>query len=261
MVAKTKIKQSFSAASLSYDSVAFLQRKVGKLLLQQIDFIGQIDTLLDLGCGTGFLIDEFMRQNSYTPKQVLALDIAESMLHIARSKLENNSSVTYLCADAETLPLKPDSVDIVISNLALQWCRDLEKAFSDVKRILKLEGRFIFTTFGSSTLKELKNAWKDVDDYAHVNTFQSVAQITELLRGAGFNVVEVEARTYISTYESVWDLMAELKQLGAQTVMAGQNKQITSKAAMNRMIYAYQRLSENGLISATFEVIMVEARL
>lgn len=261
MLAKTRIRQSFATASGSYDSVALLQRNVGKTLLQCAGVIGgQLDTVVDLGCGTGFLVNELLEQKACIPEQIVALDIAVPMLQIARNKLKSHRSIVYLCADAEFLPFQPQSADLVISNLAFQWCDNLEKVFSDVKRILKPEGRFFFTTFGPSTLHELKSAWGEVDDYTHVNTFYSGPQLTDVLNQAGFQQVELEIRSYISTYESVWELMAELKQLGAKTVMAGRNKQLTSKAAMQRMICAYQKQDENGLVPATFEVLMAAVR-
>jgi malonyl-CoA O-methyltransferase len=261
MLPKTKIKQSFAVASSSYDSAALLQRNVGINLLQRVENIGQVDTVVDLGCGTGFLVTEILGQNIGMPQQIIALDIVLPMLQIARNKLNNNKNITYLCADAECLPLQPQSVDLVISNLAFQWCDNLEKTFADIKRVLKPEGQFYFTTFGARTLHELKSAWREADDYNHVNTFYNSAQLQSFLLQAGFQKFELETRSYTSTYKSVWDLMTELKQLGAHTVLEGSNKQLTSKSAMQRMISAYQQQEENGRIPATFEVIMVAVRV
>jgi malonyl-CoA O-methyltransferase len=260
MSAKIRIRQSFATASKSYDSVADLQRNVGNALLQRIGAIGKLDTLVDLGCGTGFLIDKLIKQKICMPEQFIALDIAVPMLKTARNKLKDNDSIAYICSDLEFLPLQSQSVDLVISNLAFQWCGNLEETFSGIKRTLKLEGQFFFTTFGSRTLHELKSAWQEVDDYAHVNTFCDTAQLTDSLKKAGFQQIELEARNYISTYGSVWDLMSELKQLGAHTVMEGCNKQFTSRSAMQRMIGAYQKQDGNGLIPATFEVITAAVR-
>ncbi len=259
MLAKNKIKQSFATAAIAYDSVALLQRNVGGSLLQRIGTVGQVDTVVDLGCGTGFLTYGLLEQASQKPRHVIALDIAVPMLQTARSKLHNHHSVSYLCADAEHLPVQPQSVDLAVSNLSFQWC-NLEKAFRDTKRILKPGGRFVFTTFGASTLHELKSAWKEVDDYKHVNTFYNDAQLTDLLQAAGFQQIELDTKPYISIYESVWDLMSELKQLGAHTVMEGCNKRLTTKAKMQRMICAYQKQDDNGLVPATFEVITASAK-
>jgi malonyl-CoA O-methyltransferase len=259
MLTKRKIKQSFAAAAPTYDRVALLQNNVGNSLLQRIRMTGQVDTLVDLGCGTGFLAHGLMAQATLQPRQIIALDIAVPMLETARTKLKKNNSINYLCADAENLPIQPQSVDMVVSNLSLQWC-NLEKVFSDSKRILKPGSRFYFTTFGANTLQELKSAWQEVDDYNHVNDFYNIDQLSGLLEDAGFHQIELESKPYISVYESVWDLMAELKQLGAHTVIAGCNKHLTTRANMHRMICAYQKQDGSGLVPATFEVITVSAK-
>lgn len=261
MLAKIRIKRSFATASTTYDNVAMLQRNVGKTLLQHIKADESFNAVLDLGCGTGFISHEFLRQNSCTPEQIIAVDIAEAMLHKARAKLQNYGTVTYLCADAELLPLLPQSVDLVLSNLAFQWCGNLEKTLSDIKRILKPEGRLAFTTFGLRTLHELKSAWREVDSYTHVNDFHSAAQVTEFLQQAGFQQIKLETYSFVSTYGTVWDLMAELKQLGAHTIMTGGNKRFTRRATMRHMANVYQKQVENDLIHATFEVILAVVKL
>ncbi len=246
-------------ASTSYDNVAALQRSVGKSLLQHVKQVDGCDIVLDLGCGTGDLSSQFLQQETcvpgHIPQQLIALDIALPMLQITRNKLQNSCSVTYLCADAECLPLPPHSVDKVISNLALQWCGDLEKTLRGIKYILKSEGTLLFTTFGASTLQELKSAWAGVDDYDHVNHFYSMEQLAQILQRTGFHPITLETESYLPTYESVWGLMAELKQLGAHTVMARGNKYLTTKTTMQRMINAYPKQDEDGAVVATFEVI------
>lgn len=260
MLTKIKIKQSFAAASSSYDSVALLQRTVGESLLQWVETINQGEIIVDLGCGTGFLTGGLSKQFIGQPERIIAIDIAMPMLNAARHKLSDKPDVVYLCADAEKLPFQAESIDIILSNLAFQWCNNLEDTLSDIKRVLQPNGKLLFTTFGAQTLYELKNAWREVDDYAHVNAFYDEAQIKKFLQQAGFRHVHVEKQTYTSTYESVWELMAELKKLGARTVLAGCNKHLTSRSAMQRMIGTYQKQNANGWIPATFEVITAIVR-
>jgi malonyl-CoA O-methyltransferase len=252
---KAKIKQSFSAASVTYDGVAELQRTVGKALLSTIDTDSLTGTLLDLGCGTGFLTSEL----SVCIQPIIALDIALPMLQVTRAKLADTPNVGYLCADAEQLPFAGQVVDGVFSNLALQWCVNLHAVFSDIKRVLKPGGLLSFSTFGPQTLQELKAAWAEVDDYNHVNDFYSEQQLRRFLRQAGYTEIAIETKLYTSSYESVWALMKELKHIGAHNVIAGRNKSMTTKPRMQRMIAAYEPHRIDNLIPATFEVIMVKA--
>ena len=260
MQAKARIRRSFSNASQSYDSVAVLQRKVGTVLLQRLTTVPRNAAVVDLGCGTGFVAAEILANQSFDLSQIVAIDIALPMLNQARDKLVKDK-IGLVCADAENLPLLTASADLILSNLALQWCQNLGKTFAGVKRALKPGGQFLFTTFGPRTLYELKAAWKQVDNYSHANEFIGAEALASLLEEAGFSEYEFNSHSYLSTYESVWDLMLELKQLGAQSIVGKQRQPaLTGKNSIRRMVDAYHKQEDTGLISATFEAITVAAK-
>ena len=256
---KAKLKQAFSNASTTYDSVAQLQRDVGWELLAAVDKTNITGTLLDIGCGTGFLTRELLALSGY--QQIIALDIAFAMLKTTQQKLAGQTPVHYLCANAECLPLAAQSVDVVFSNLALQWCNPLDMALQEIKRVLKIGGQLHFSTFGTQTLNELKHAWAQVDRYSHVNDFYSENHIKQDLQNAGFRQISTINICYQPYYDSVQALMRELKQLGAHNVLEGRNKRITTKSAMQQMIAAYQPNTLGHQIPATFEVILVSTTL
>jgi len=256
---KARIRRSFAAASVTYDSVAGLQRTVGKELLRSIDVKKLTGTLLDLGCGTGFLTGELLSYSNH--ESTIALDIALPMLQTTQSKLADKHNILYVCADAEQLPLADQSIDSVVSNLALQWCSNLDAVFTNIKRTLKPEGQLAFSTFGPQTLHELKSAWAAVDNYSHVNDFYSETQLKQFLQQAGFKKIQINSKLYTPRYDSVWTLMQELKHLGAHHVIAGRNNKITTKTAMQQMISAYEKYRVRDQIPATFEVIIVTAKM
>jgi malonyl-CoA O-methyltransferase len=165
---KKLIRQSFDAAAEHYDDVAVLQREVGQRLIERLELIKFTpQMILDVGAGTGFVsrkLDEF-----YKNSRVLSMDIAPRMLQVARSKdgwmSKLFGSQDYVCGDAEFLPFADNSVDLIFSNLTLQWCGELERVFAEFRRVLKPEGLLMFSTFGPDTLKELRESWHVADTH------------------------------------------------------------------------------------------------
>jgi len=255
---KVRIRQSFAAASGTYDGAAELQRRVGRALVADLNAEMLTGTVLDLGCGTGFLTGELLVLT--LQESVIAVDIAFGMLEATRSKLAAHNNVRYICADAEQLPIAASTVDVAVSNLALQWCRNLTAVFAELKRALKPGGQLVFSTFGPHTLQELKTAWAEVDDYNHVNEFYGVADIKYFLQQAGFRQVRIECNTHLSKYDSVLALMRELKAIGAQNVIGERNKAITTQTQLQHMIKAYDLHRLEGMIPATFECFLIRAQ-
>ncbi|MGB4498326.1 MAG: malonyl-ACP O-methyltransferase BioC [Methylococcaceae bacterium] len=250
---KIKIKQSFGNASNTYDNVAELQRNIGRDLLKAFLLQNLTGNVVDLGCGTGFLTQALFSHC----ENLIALDLALPMLKITHEKL--NKKITYVCADAENLPFLDKSIDAIFSNVALQWCQPIDKALNEIHRVLKKDGRLIFSTFGTETLSELKTAWKNVDDFAHVNDFYNESELKIALEKAGFTEIKIQKQLYISRYDSVLDLMRELKFIGAHNVNSQRRKNFTSKKALQTMIENYP-CNEFGKISSTFDVICIVAR-
>ncbi len=252
---KTQLKQSFSAASSAYDALAVLQREVGLRLLQSAEMKSGYRRIIDLGCGTGFISANLNNENRHY--QITALDIAYSMLSLARRQ-NGLKNIHYICGDAENLPLLDDRFDAVFSNVALQWCQDLPQALSELYRVLSPGGDLFFSTFGLGTLSELKSAWSEVDDYTHVNDFVSTEQLADLLSVAGFENIDIRVEDKISHYDSVMELMKELKGIGAHNVTVGRKKRLTTRGQLQKMIQAYPKRADGGIV-ASYRVIYVNA--
>ena len=248
------VRNSFDRASADYEAAAVLQARVGDEVLERLDFFKLVPgTVLDLGAGTGRITGELKRR--YRRANVVAVDLAPGMLREARKHMGLFRRFGRVCGDVRRLPFKDASVDIAVSNLMLQWCDDLDLAFREVRRVLKPDGLFAFTTFGPDTLKELRNAWAAVDDYSHVNTFIDMHDIGDALVRAGLTepVLDVERMTL--TYADVLALMRDLKAIGAHNVTAGRSRALMGRNALRRVAAAYEPARREGRIPATYEVV------
>ncbi len=257
---KRALRRSFNRAANGYDAAAVLQREVCSRMLERLDYMKHKPTrVLDAGSGTGWGTRQLAQR--YASAHVVALDIAQNMLHAARDKsswwrkLFDSGKQSYLCADVEALPLAANSMELVWSNLTVQWCNDLPATFVELQRVLKVEGLLMFSTFGPDTLKELRAAFSGADDYNHTNRFADMHDIGDMLVAAGFAepVMDMEAITL--TYNDVKAVMQDLRSIGAHNVTAGRAQGMMGKRAWNTVLENYEGLRRDGKLPATFEVV------
>jgi malonyl-CoA O-methyltransferase len=175
----------------------------------------------------------------------------------ARSRLAPSSAraTHLLCADMERLPLAPNSMNLVWSSLALQWAHDLEATLKGFHQVLAPGGLLIFATFGPDTLKELRSAFKSIDDAPHVNRFTDLHDIGDMLIHAGFASPVMEMDMLTLTYADLKTLMRDLKGIGAHNAATTRRRGLLGKSAWARLEQAYESQRLEGRLPATFEVI------
>src|SRR5512135_1107210 len=257
---KREVRRSFSKAADSYDAAAVLQREVCSRMLEKLDVIKlQPVRVLDVGSGTGWGTRQLGER--YPKAEVVALDIALGMLQHARGtaswwkKLFAARRESYLCADVEALPLATQSMDMVWSNLAVQWCNDLPATFGELHRVIRNDGLLMFSTFGPDTLQELRIAFAGVDGYNHVSRFADMHDIGDMLVAAGFADPVMEMEKLTLTYDDVRAVMQDLRSIGAHNATAGRAPGMLGKAKWARIVQNYETLRRDGKLPATFEII------
>lgn len=256
---KRLVRESFDRAAAGYDDVALLQQEIGKRLLERLDLIKLMpQRILDVGAGTGQLTLQLTRR--YKNCEVIALDLAPAMLKQAKQRLglldRWFGKQRFICGDADHLPLADDSIDMIISNFAIQWCSDLDQTFGEFQRVLKPGGLLLFTTFGPDTLKELRQAWRAVDDNVHVNGFIDMHDIGDAMVRSKLADPVMDTDRLTLTYKDGMGVMRDLKAMGAHNVSAGRNHALTGKQKLQQMLAAYgQFRNSDGLLPATYEVV------
>jgi malonyl-CoA O-methyltransferase len=252
------VRRSFERAARDYDASAVLQERVRGELLERLDLVRlEPAVVLDVGCGTGAGAQELKRR--YRGSRVVALDLAERMLHQAARRQGLLRRFQRVCANAAALPFGHDSVDLVFCNLALHWCDDPDRLFAECRRVLRPGGLFTFTTYGPDTLVELRRAWATADRHVHVNRFIDMHDLGDALVRAGLAEPVLDVERYTLTYGSVRDLMRDLKAIGGHNVNAGRSHALTGKGTLGRMTAAYEQARVDGRLPATYEVVYGQA--
>ena len=267
---KRQVRRSFERAAASYDSAAFLQQEIGDRLVERLDLVRlQPTRVVDIGTGTGHVAAALMARYPGCP--LLVSDVAVAMLEHSRRRLRaqaggwlkrlasaarrSSSPLALVAADAEALPFAGGCADLLVSNLMLQWCPQLDTALSEFRRVLAPGGLLMFTTFGPDTLKELRAAWAEVDAHTHVNAFIDMHDVGDALMRVGFSEPVMDAEILNVTYPEVLPLMKDLKAIGAHHVSAGRRRGMTGRQQLQALAAGYEKWRDNGVLPATYEVI------
>lgn len=251
---KHLISHAFNRAASTYDAAAVLYREVSKRLFERLNLIRlQPKTILDLGCNTGYCAQQLAKH--YRPAHVIALDIAHNMLLQAKRRAGWFTKQVFVGADAAQLPFADHSIDMIFSNLVLQWC-DLTTVFAELRRVLRPGGLLLFATYGPDTLQELRASFSRVDNYTHVNHFIDMHDIGDILIHNKFADPVMDMEMITLTYPDVGKFLLELKALGANTILTGKRKTLMGKQQWQSMLQQYENFRDkDNRIPATFEIV------
>jgi len=257
---KARVRASFDRAASTYDAAAVLQAEVRQRMLDRLDLVRiSPELILDAGCGTGHASQALGRR--FKQSRVIALDIALGMLRQTAQqqslmrRLLGLDRLAGLCADIEQLPLAGQSVDLLWSNLAIQWCNDLDTAFAEMHRVLRPEGLLMFSTFGPDTLKELRQAAAADPDHVHVSRFIDMHDIGDAIVRAGFSAPVLDVEHFTLTYDDVMAVMRDLKAIGAHNAADGRPRGLLGRGFLRQLTENYEQFRKAGKLPATFEVV------
>ena len=143
---------------------------------------GPFDLLLDLGTGTGRMLELFASRF----RRGLGLDLSPAMLAYARGKLERAgvAQVQVRQGNLYDLPLTDGSADAVVMHQVLHFLSDPQRAVREAVRVLAPGGRLLIVDFAPHELEFLR------DEYAHERLGFAGPLIAQWCADAGAEVVE-----------------------------------------------------------------------
>src|SRR4051794_15148352 len=209
----------------------------------------QFDRALDLGTPTAAL------------RRVLAASGKVGTI-IAADVLAGSDTLAVL-ADAEALPFRDASLDLVVSALALQFVNDLPGTLIQIRRALKPDGLFLAALAGGDTLTELRQAFATAEAEIeggispHIAPFADLRELGALLQRAGFTLPVTDVDRLTVRYVSPFALMEDLRRMGASNPLIERRRRPLKRATLNRMadIYCERFADGDGRVRATFEIV------
>ncbi|EUB96112.1 transcriptional regulator, ArsR family [Rhizobium sp. CF080] len=139
-----------------------------------------VDALLDLGTGTGWILQ--LLSNLY--RRAVGIDASRDMLSVARSNLDKagivKASVRH--GDILNLPLEGQDFDLITVHQVLHFLDQPELAIAEAARVLRPGGRLLIVDLAPHTLEYLR------EDHAHVRLGFSHQVMAEWLEKVGLEV-------------------------------------------------------------------------
>lgn len=244
-------------------SVEFLAREISQRMLPRLDVIKLAPAhILDLGCGLAH--DFAALKERYPQAKYTGVDFAHNMLLHAQNErgrlsrkidaLLRKNTPQLLCADAENLPLPHASVEMIWSNLMLNWLHDPLPALREMHRVLTVEGMVMFATLGPDTLRELRSVLP-TQHGERVHRFIDMHDLGDALMQAGFSEPVMDMDTLTLTYNDLDSLMRELRQAGATNASTARPVGLSGKAAWAKAREAYEPFRQEGRLPVTVEIV------
>lgn len=268
----SKIRNAFSDAARDYDGLTVFHQGIGCRLVSELKkikkdffshkFIGAEKgglMILDVGMGTGAFTDKITRELGCP--NVIGLDSSVGMVEFAK-KYYNNFQI--ILADANTLPFKKKSFDIITSNLAYQWVDGLAGAFSLCYAVLNNPGVFCFSMFGRGTFNELffslERSDLEIEGKRRLSISRLVDRqhVVDSLLDAGFEDVNVSCEHTRGKFPDMLSMIRWIKNTGANALK--KNIPVSKNLLAKTGNYYDRHFKDGENVYATFEIIWARAK-
>lgn len=242
-------------AAARVDGVTFLRDEVAHRLAERLgDFRRTFPVVLDLGCGDGALGRLLPRHLGV--ERLLSADLG-TIPHAAPPGLR-------LVADEEMLPFAAESLDAVVSAMALHWVNDLPGTLAQIRWSLKPDGLFLAAFPGGDTLHELRGALLRAEleltggASPRVSPFVDLRDAAALLQRAGMALPVADVDRLTVTYAEPLQLLADLRAMGETSALISRGRPL-SRAVLGRAseIYLQEYGDRQGRIAASFDILFL----
>ncbi|MCU7997817.1 MULTISPECIES: methyltransferase domain-containing protein [unclassified Shewanella] len=255
-----QIAERFSAAAHSYQDHNQLQRLSAASLLSE--FIAQ-GHLLDIGAGPGTDFAAYHSEHQSgchsehgsiqnPPTAVFAVDIALGMLHKLKQTYPDYHGV---CADAECLPFVDGCIDVIYSNLALQWCANFPAAVAEMARVLKPDGECHLSLVAQGSLNQLAELGLRVNDFSTLEALKTAFKLDT------WQFLEVQLIPMTVYFDTLKALLYSIKGVGASVQSASATHSASSISLANSISLDHSTIQSAGEVAGAIAAAELAPRL
>ncbi|MGL4741346.1 MAG: methyltransferase domain-containing protein [Sarcina sp.] len=222
---KNDIEKKFSKGSKTYDENANVQKEMINTLINQLPR-KNFQKILEIGTGTGLLTTKLIEL--FPSANITTIDISSEMIIIAKNKVNNNPSITFIHADIEEFcPI--EEFDLIISSATLQWISNLCDLLETLKNRLAVDGVLAFATFTDGTFKELDNSLNFAFTKNNISVNQnrnyySIESLKEIIHSTfkNFEFKQISHLSYIEYFKNALSFLKAIKAIGANSNILSQ---------------------------------------
>lgn len=208
---------------------------------------------------------EFFGGTGVTAEAAMATGKIDRLLRIETDAGFGEETAPVTIANYESVPLEPQSVNLILSPLSLHLTNDTPGMLIQMRRALKPDGLLLAAIPGAGTLAELREVLLAAETEIYggasprVVPFADIRDMGSLLQRAGFALPVIDEESFTVRYDHIFALMRDLKAMGMGNPLKGRSRRPVSRRFFLRAaeLYAERFSDPDGRIRATFSIIFV----
>ncbi len=249
------VRRRRARCAVGFAAADFLLREISERLAERLDDLtATFPTALALGARGG--LARAALQGRGGVETLIETDLTAAVLPEAGPRA---------LVDAEALPFRRGSLDLVFAAADLHVTNDLPGALVQIRQALKPDGLFLGALFGPATLAPLRQAFLeaeaalDAPAAPHVAPFVDIRDAAGLLQRAGFALPVADTETITVSYAEPFKLLADLRAMGEANVLAERSRRPLRRDVLLRAMagLAERVTGPDGRIAIPFEVVFL----
>jgi malonyl-CoA O-methyltransferase len=251
---KSEVRFNFSKAAGMYDRYADHHRLIADRLIDYAPPQEAIDSILEIGCGTGILSDRL--QSHYPDTYLTLVDISPAMVKRCRSKLIPSERLSFQVADAEEYCRAGSSFDLVTSSCSIQWFHDRDGFVRNLRNTLSYNGFCLMAIPIRGMLFELmESCSRGASKPLLQLDLDSAERWISIFNRNGFKTAASSVERVSCIYKDPLEVLKAIRGIGAGI---DQGSVSMKPGEMKRMAEYYReqyKVDSDGRVSSTYMVL------